>query len=61
VNLDRKTRNYSGTGRGGNGFVEKHLFFGKTAKTFTHCVCFLCGNEASAIRGTMVLAPFLPF
>jgi hypothetical protein len=35
VNLDRKTRNYSGTAMGGNGFAKKHLFFGKTAKTLT--------------------------
>jgi hypothetical protein len=61
VNLDRKTRNYSGTAMGGNGFAKKHLFFGKTAKTLTIFVYFLCGNEPSTIIGTMVPVPFLPF
>jgi hypothetical protein len=61
VNLDRKTRNYSGTGMGGNGFAKKHLFFGKTAETVIFFVYFLCANELSAIIGTMSPAPFLPF
>jgi hypothetical protein len=61
VNLDRKTRNYSGTGMRGNGFAKKHLFFGKTAKILTLFVCFLGGNELSAIIGTMAPVPFLPF
>jgi hypothetical protein len=61
VNLDRKTRNYSGTGMRGNGFAKKHLFFGKTVKVFMLFVCFPCGNEPSAIIGTMVPVPFLPF
>jgi hypothetical protein len=61
VYLDRKTRNYSGTGVRGNGFAKKHLFFGKTGKTVMLFVYFLCGNELSAIHGTIVPVPFLPF
>jgi hypothetical protein len=58
VYLDRKTRNYSGTGGRGNGFAEKHLFFGKTAEIFTVSACFLYGNELSVIHGTMAPVPF---
>jgi len=45
----------------GNGFAKKHLFFGKTANILTLFVCFLGGNERSAIIGTMGPVPFLPF
>jgi len=46
---------------GENGFAKKHLFFGKTTEACTLLVCFLCGNELSAIIGTMSPVPFLPF